>query len=315
MIALALRRVALLVPIVAAISIGVFLMMVFLPGDPAEAILGSYATPENLEKLRGDLRLDRPLPERYWTWVSGVLRGDFGISYALDRPVADELRERMAASALLAGSAFLLATGFGLLAGILAAANQNRWPDRVLSVAVLAGLSTPAFWLGLVLMGIFAVGLRWLPSGGMVSVVGGGGLWDVVRHLALPAITLAVVAAGVVARLTRTAMLEVLRRDFVRTARAAGLSESRILWRHAVRNALPGLMPVLGMQAGFVIGGAVYVETIFQWPGLGAMLVGAISSRDILVVQGGVLVLSCAYVTINLLADLAQHALDPRLKS
>jgi peptide/nickel transport system permease protein len=225
------------------------------------------------------------------------------------------LRERMAASALLAGSAFLLATSFGLLAGILAAANQNRWPDRVLSVAVLAGLSTPAFWLGLVLMGIFAVGLRWLPSGGMVSVVGGGGLWDVVRHLALPAITLAVVAAGVVARLTRTAMLEVLRRDFVRTARAAGLSESRILWRHAVRNALPGLMPVLGMQAGFVIGGAVYVETIFQWPGLGAMLVGAISSRDILVVQGGVLVLSCAYVTINLLADLAQHALDPRLKS
>jgi peptide/nickel transport system permease protein len=315
MIALALRRVALLVPIVAAISIGVFLMMVFLPGDPAEAILGSYATPENLEKLRGDLRLDRPLPERYWTWVSGVLRGDFGISYALDRPVADELRERMAASALLAGSAFLLATGFGLLAGILAAANQNRWPDRVLSVAVLAGLSTPAFWLGLVLMGIFAVGLRWLPSGGMFSVVGGGGLWDVVRHLALPAITLAVVAAGVVARLTRTAMLEVLRRDFVRTARAAGLSESRILWRHAVRNALPGLMPVLGMQAGFVIGGAVYVETIFQWPGLGAMLVGAISSRDILVVQGGVLVLSCAYVTINLLADLVQHALDPRLKS
>jgi peptide/nickel transport system permease protein len=195
----------------------------------------------------------------------------------------------------------------------VAATNQNRWPDRLLSVLVLAGLSTPAFWLGLVLLGIFSVELKWLPPGGMFSVVGGGGFGDLLRHLVLPATTLAVVAAGVVARLARTAMLDVLRQDFVRTARACGLPEHRVVWRHAARNVLPPLMPVLGMQAGFVLGGAVYVETIFGWPGLGAMLVEAVGARDILVVQGGVLLLSAAYVTFNLFADLAQHALDPRL--
>jgi peptide/nickel transport system permease protein len=310
---LVLRRLALLAPLLFAVSAGVFLMMAFLPGDPAEAILGSYATPENVASLRQDLRLDRPLPERYWAWISGVMRGDFGRSHALNRPVADELVERLGASAVLAGSAFVLATILGLAAGVVAATNQNRWPDRLLSVLVLAGLSTPAFWLGLVLLGIFSVELKWLPPGGMFSVVGGGGFGDLLRHLVLPATTLAVVAAGVVARLARTAMLDVLRQDFVRTARACGLPEHRVVWRHAARNVLPPLMPVLGMQAGFVLGGAVYVETIFGWPGLGAMLVEAVGARDILVVQGGVLLLSAAYVTFNLFADLAQHALDPRL--
>ncbi len=313
MTGLVLRRLALLAPLLFAVSAGVFLMMAFLPGDPAEAILGSYATPENVASLRQDLRLDRPLPERYWAWISGVMRGDFGRSHALNRPVADELVERLGASAVLAGSAFVLATILGLAAGVVAATNQNRWPDRLLSVLVLAGLSTPAFWLGLVLLGIFSVELKWLPPGGMFSVVGGGGFGDLLRHLVLPATTLAVVAAGVVARLARTAMLDVLRQDFVRTARACGLPEHRVVWRHAARNVLPPLMPVLGMQAGFVLGGAVYVETIFGWPGLGAMLVEAVGARDILVVQGGVLLLSAAYVTFNLFADLAQHALDPRL--
>ncbi len=304
-------RLLALVPVLFGISLLVFFLMALIPGDPAEAILGSYATEENLTKLRSDLALDRPLPEQYVTWLGNLTRGDFGTSYSLNRLVRDEIFDRLGPTLLLAGTAFILCTVLGLAAGVACAVWQNGWPDRVVGLIVLLGISTPSFWLALLLVALFSITLGWFPASGMLSVIDNGGL---LTHLTLPALTLALVAAGVVARLMRTNMLEVLRQDYIRTARAKGLRETRIVGHHALRNAITGMIPVLGIQAGFVLGGAVYVETVFQWPGLGRALVTAIQTRDILLVQGAVLVLACGYVFLNLLADLLQHLLDPRLR-
>ena len=289
-------------------------MMALIPGDPATAILGAYATPENVERLNRQMGLDQPLVEQYLTWAGNLLQGDMGRSFALDRPVADEVFERFGATLILAGAALVLCSLLGLAAGIAAAVHQFGWTDRILTLLVLIGISTPSFWLGLLLIMLFAVHLQWLPASGMYAIYGGGDLWDLLKHLAMPAITLAVVATGVIARLTRTAMLEVLRQDYIRTARAKGVAERRVIYRHAFKAALVAVIPVVGIQAGFVLGGAVYIETVFQWPGIGRMLVGAIATRDLLLVQGGVLVVAASYVLFNLLADLAQTIVDPRLR-
>jgi peptide/nickel transport system permease protein len=291
----------------------VFLIMAMIPGDPALAILGSFATPENTAQLRQDLGLDRPLIVQYAVWLGNLLQGDFGRSYSLNRPVLDEVLERLGPTLLLAGASLILCTILGLAAGVISAVRQYGWQDKALTLAVLIGLSTPSFWLGLILVLIFSVGLRWFPVSGMYAIYGGGGLTDLLHHLVLPAFTLAVVATGVIARLTRSTMLEVLRQDFVRTARAKGLTERTVILRHALRNALVNIVPIIGIQTGFVLGGAVYIETVFQWPGIGRMLVTAISTRDILLVQGGVLVVAACYVLINLATDLIQNMLDPRI--
>jgi len=310
----ALARLLALVPVLLGMSIIVFLVMSLVPGDPALAILGPYASADNVARLHRELGLDRPLPLRYLAWLGGVLGGDLGHAYSLDRPVLAELRERAGATAVLAGAALMLGTLPGLLAGVLSAVCHNRWQDRLLTVLVLIGISTPSFWLGLVLILVFAVGLGWLPVSGMSTVWGPGGAADLLRHLLLPALALAAVAGAVIARLTRAAMLEALQQDYIHTARSKGLGEARVVCRHALRNAVIALIPVIGLQAGFVLGGAVYIETVFEWPGLGRMLVQAIATRDLLLVQGGVLVLASAYVLINLVADLVQYALDPRLQ-
>ncbi|HSK41615.1 MAG TPA: ABC transporter permease [Arenibaculum sp.] len=310
-----LRRLAMLVPVLLGISIIVFLIMAMIPGDPALAILGSFATPENVARLREDLGLDRSLVEQYAVWLGNLVRGDFGRSYSLNRPVLDEVLDRLGPTLLLAGTSLMLCTVLGLAAGVVSAVRQYGWQDKVLTLLVLIGLSTPSFWLGLILVLLFAVQLGWFPVSGMYAIYGGGGVTDLLRHLVLPALTLAVVATGVIARLTRSTMLEVLRQDFVRTARAKGLAERTVIYRHALRNALVSIVPVVGIQAGFVLGGAVYIETVFQWPGIGRMLVTAISTRDILLVQGGVLVVASCYVLINLAADLLQHLLDPRISA
>jgi len=309
-----LKRLIALVPVLLGLTLIVFLIMAAIPGDPATAILGSYATPENVERLNQQLGLNRPLPEQYLVWLGNLLQGDFGRSYSLNRPVLDEVLERFTATLILAGTALILASIFGLLAGIVSAVRQFGWTDRIVTFFVLIGLSTPSFFLGLLLILVFAVNLRLLPASGMYAIYGGGDLPDLLRHLLLPAVTLAVVATGVIARLTRTAMLEVLRQDYIRTARAKGLSERRVIYLHAAKAALVAVVPVIGIQAGFVLGGAVYIETVFQWPGIGAMLVQAISTRDILLVQGGVLLVAASYVLFNLAADVAQSSLDPRLR-
>lgn len=307
------RRLLLMIPVLLGISIIVFLIMELIPGDAAQAILGSYATPENLARVRSELGLDEPLVQRYFTWLTNIVQGDFGRSYSLDRPVLDEVLDRMGPTLLLAGTSLVLASIFGMIAGIIAAVYQFGWQDAFFTTVVLVGISTPSFWLGLMLVLLFSVNLGWFPVSGMTQVVRGGGFFDVLHHLILPAVTLAVVATGVIARLTRSTMLEVLRKDFVRSARAKGLPERKVILKHAYKNALVNIIPVLGIQAGFVIGGAVYIETVFQWPGVGRMLVTAIQTRDVLLVQGGVVVIAALYVLINLTADLMQHFLDPRI--
>jgi peptide/nickel transport system permease protein len=309
------KRLLLMIPVLFGISLIVFFIMALIPGDPALAILGSYATPENVAKLRAEFGLDQPLIQQYFTWLGNVLHGDFGRSYSLNRPVIDEVLERLGPTLLLAGTSLLLCTIFGLITGVISAVKQYGWQDKLLTLCVLIGISTPSFWLGLILILIFAVQLKWFPASGMYAIYGGGDLPDLLAHLTLPAITLAVVATSVIARLTRSAMLEVLRQDYVRTARAKGLREGKVIYKHAFKNALVNIIPVIGIQAGFVIGGAVYIETVFQWPGIGRMLVTAITTRDILLVQGGVLVVATCYVLFNLIADVLQRMLDPRLES
>ena len=309
------KRLLSLIPVMLGLTVIVFLIISLIPGDPATAILGAYATPENVAKLRQDLGLDKSLVSQYFTWLGNLLQGDLGRSYSLNRPVLDEVLERFGATLILAGTSLVLCIIFGVLSGVLSAVRQYGWTDKLLTLLVLVGISVPSFWLGLILILIFAVKLKWLPASGMFAIYGGGDLPDLIMHLILPSITLAIVAAGVIARLTRSNMLEVLRQDYIRTARAKGVKESRVISHHAFRSALVGIVPVIGIQAGFVLGGAVYIETVFQWPGIGRMLVSAISTRDILLVQGGVLIVAGSYVLFNLLADVIQHMLDPRLKT
>jgi len=310
-----LKRLISAIPVLLGITVIVFAIMALIPGDPATAILGSYATPENVEKLNRDLGLDRPAIQRYFIWLGNMLQGDFGRSFALNRPVLDEVLERFNATLILAGTAFVLCSVLGVLAGAVSAARQYGTADKAITFAVLLGISIPSFFLGMMMILLFAVNLKWLPVSGMYAIYGGGDFPDLVRHLTMPAIALAVVATGVIARLSRSAMLEVLRQDFIRTARAKGVPERRVIWAHALRAAMVSIIPVLGIQAGFVLSGAVYIEIVFQWPGVGRMLVDAILKRDILLVQGGVVFVAACYVVFNILVDVAQSLLDPRIKT
>ncbi len=314
MIGYLVRRLVLLGPVLIGLSAIVFAIFTLIPGDPATVILGAYAAPERLAALRADLGLDQPPVLRYVSWLADVVSGELGQSFALRRPVADEIADRLPATVILAAAALALGTLAGVAAGVTAAVNQNGWPDRLVTLVVLVGLSTPSFFLGIVLILGLSVSLGWFPTGGMYDLFGDRGLVDLAHHLVLPAVTLATVAAAVIARFARAAMLEVLRQDSVRTARAMGLSEARVIGRHALNNALVQVIPIIALQAGFVIGGTVYVESVFQWPGLGRMLVDAIAARDVPLVQGGVLVLAAGYVGINLAADLVQMLVDPRLR-
>jgi peptide/nickel transport system permease protein len=310
-----LKRLLAAIPVLLGISVIVFAIMALIPGDPALAILGAYATPENVAALNRQLGLDRPLPEQYLVWLGNILQGDLGRSFSLNRPVLDEVLDRFSATLVLAGTALVLCTVLGVAAGAVSAARQYGWADRVITLVVLVGISVPSFFLGMMMILLFAVQLRWLPVSGMYSIFGGGDLPDLLRHLVMPATALAVVATGVVARLSRLAMLEVLRQDYIRTARAKGVPERRVLWLHALKAAVVTIVPVIGIQAGFVLSGAVYIEMVFQWPGVGRMLVEAILRRDILLVQGGVLLVAAAYVLFNLLVDVAQSLLDSRVKT
>ncbi|HAG23550.1 MAG: ABC transporter permease [Rhodobiaceae bacterium] len=306
-------RAAASVPVLIGITIIVFVILSLIPGDPATAILGSYATPENVARLNAQLGLDRPLVQRYFIWLGNLLQGDLGRSFSLNRPVIDEILERFNATLILSGLAFVMCSVLGILAGVISATRQYGLADKLITFSVLVGISVPSFFLGMMMILYFAVNLRWVPASGMYALYGGGDLPDLLHHLVMPATALAVVATGVVARMSRSAMLEVLRLDFIRTARAKGVRERRVITRHALRYAIVSILPVLGLQAGFVLSGAVYIEIVFQWPGIGRMLVDAILTRDIMLVQGGVLFVAACYVLFNIIVDLAQLWLDPRL--
>ena len=301
------------IPVVLGISIIVFLIISLIPGDPATAILGSFATPDNVAKLNKDLGLDRGLFERYFIWLGNLMQGDFGRSYALNRPVIDEILERFNATLILSGTAFVLCSLFGIIIGTISAAKQYTFTDKIITLFVLIGISVPSFFLGMMMILLFAVNLKWLPVSGMYKVWGGGDFPDLISHLIMPSIALALVATGVIARIARNSVLEILRQDFIRTARAKGVKENSILIKHVLRIAIVTILPVLGLQAGFVLSGSVYIEMVFQWPGVGRMLVDAILKRDILLVQGGVLFVAVCYVFFNIIVDILQRYLDPRI--
>ena len=308
-----LQRLVSAIPVVLGISIIVFLIISLIPGDPATAILGSFATPDNVAKLNKDLGLDKNLFERYFIWLGNLIQGDFGRSYSLNRPVLDEILERFNATLILSGTAFILCSFFGIIIGTISAARQYTVTDKIITLFVLIGISIPSFFLGMMMILFFAVNLKLLPVSGMYKVWGGGDLPDLINHLIMPSIALALVATGVIARIARNAVLEILRQDFIRTARAKGVGEKKILIKHVLRIAIVTILPVLGLQAGFVLSGSVFIEMVFQWPGVGRMLVDAILKRDILLVQGGVLFVAICYVFFNIVVDLLQRYLDPRI--
>jgi ABC-type dipeptide/oligopeptide/nickel transport system permease component len=277
-------------------------------------MLGSQATQADRMRLRAELGLDDPLYAQFGRWLGRVAQGDLGRSLWMRRPVLPEVLTRFKATLILTGCALLLSSVGGVTLGILSATRPNSLLDRTSAVASLFGASMPVFWLGIVLMVIFSLTLGWLPASGMFAPYGGGDLGDLLRHLVLPTITLAAASVTIVARLTRSAMLEVLGQDYIRTARAKGLVERRVVVRHALKNALVPIVTVIGVQAGYLLGGAVLTETVFAWPGVGTLMVQGILARDIPLVQGCVLVVALTFVLVNLAVDLLYAVLDPRIR-
>ena len=308
------RRLLLLVPVLVGVSIVIFAVLHLSPGDPAEIMLGSQATQEDLARLRASLGLNEPLPVQYAHWMAHVVRGDLGRSIWMKRPVLPEVLGRLGATLLLTGTALLLSTIGGLALGVSSAAWPRSLLDRFSAVASLFGASMPSFWLGIVLMVVFALWLGWLPASGMFAPYGGGGVGDLLSHLILPAVTLAAASITIIARLTRSTMLETLGQDYVRTARAKGVAEGGVLLRHGLKNALIPIVTVVGVQAGYLLGGAVLTETVFAWPGVGTLMVQGILARDFPLVQGCVLVVALAFAVINLGVDLLYAWLDPRIR-
>jgi len=307
------RRLLLLVPVLLGVSIVVFMVLHLSPGDPAEIMLGSQATQEDLARLRRELGLTEPLHVQYVRWMSHVLRGDLGRSLWMKRPVLDEVLHRFQATLVLTGSGLLLSTLGGIVLGVASAVRPHSLLDRMSAVTSLFGASMPVFWLGIVLMVVFSLWLGWLPASGMWAPYGGGDLRDLAAHLVLPAVTLAAASMTIIARLTRSTMLDVLGQDYIRTARAKGLIEGRVVFRHGLKNALIPIVTVVGVQAGYLLGGAVLTETVFAWPGVGLLMVQGILARDFPIVQGCVLVIALSFVLIKLAFDLLYVYLDPRI--
>jgi peptide/nickel transport system permease protein len=303
MLTFVVRRLVLTVPVLLGVLFVVMLTLDLIPGDPVALMLGDAATKENIAKFRDHLGLDRPLAVRYVRYVGQVLTGDLGRSIQQNRPVVDELAEAWPATVQLASAALVLAAVLGVATGIVSAVWPNSLFDALSRLSSLFGLSMPVFWTGLVLIVVFAFWLPWLPVGGVGSPA----------HLVLPAVTLALPSIAMIARMTRSSVLEVLREDYVRTARAKGVQERFVVVKHALRNAAIPILTLLGLQAGQLMGGAVLTETVFAWPGLGRLMVKAIFARDYILLQGAVLLFAMAFVVINLVVDLSYGALDPRV--
>jgi ABC-type dipeptide/oligopeptide/nickel transport system permease component len=295
------------------VSVLVFAVLHLAPGDPAAIMLGAQATREDVARLHRDLGLDQPLVIQYARWMGHVLQGDLGRSIPLGRAVLPEVLLRFKATLVLTGGALLIAILLGLAAGIVSAVKQYTWLDRISMGVAVTGVSLPVFWTGIMLILLFALQLRWFPSSGMSSPYGSG-VADVLWHLVLPAVTLGTASAAALARLTRSSVLEIIRQDYVRSARAKGLAERAVIARHVLKNAINPIITVLGLQVGFLLGGAILTETVFSWPGLGSMMVRAIQARDYPLVQGGVLLIATTFVLVNLVVDLLYAVFDPRIR-
>jgi peptide/nickel transport system permease protein len=308
----ALQRLLGLIPVLFGISIVIFLTMKLIPGDVARALLGPMATDQSLAQLRQALGLDQPIHVQYAKWLWRALHGDLGLSPIVHKPVLELLLPKFGNTLILAGASFALAAVGGVGVGVLAAARQQTPVDRAAMGASLVVGNMPPFWLGLVLIVVFAIDLRWLPSLGMYSSRGDGGASDLLAHLILPAIATAAAPGAIIARMTRASMLEILGQDYIKAARAKGLSERMILGLHALRVACPPILTISGLQLGFLLGGAVFTEEVFGWPGLGRQLVTSVIARDVQVVQGAALFIALSFVIVNLAVDLLNLYLDPR---
>lgn len=327
-----LQRVLIAIPVLFGVSVVVFLMMHSAGGDPALQILGPRADPESVAELREELGLNRPLAVQYAEFARNALQGDLGRSFRSNATVTDEILARFPATIELAFAAMLIGTTIGVVAGIVAGVKRDSFFDYSSTLGALLGISIPTFWLGMILIIVFGVELRWLPISGRVSPRLGAdpsepflvinsavhGNWTVFRdaleHLILPALTLTGWPAAITARMTRAAMIETMDQDYIRTARAKGLRESSVVKRHALRNAFIPVVTVVGLELGGLLGGAVVTETVFSWPGVGKLAADAILARDYQVVQGVVLLLAAVFIVLNLLVDLIYSWLDPRIR-
>jgi ABC-type dipeptide/oligopeptide/nickel transport system permease component len=307
-----LRRLLFAIPVLIGASFLVFSAIRLVPGDPAIAIAGELATPELREQVRKDLGLDRPMLIQYGIWLGRVLQGDMGQSVRTRIPVLDEIVLRLPKTLQLAALSLVLAAAIGIPIGVLSATRANSWVDGGSMFFALIGVSMPIFWLGLMLMYLFSIILpRWLGMTEPLLPPTGTGTW---KHLVMPVVALAANSMAIQARMTRACMLEVLRSDYIRTARAKGLAEWKVIYKHALRNALVPIVTIIGLQFGTLLGGAVLTETVFALPGIGRLLIDAISFRDYPVIQGTVLVITVGFVLVNLLVDVLYGYLDPRIR-
>jgi peptide/nickel transport system permease protein len=328
----ALRRGLTVVPVLLGVSLLVFAFIHLIPGDPALTMLGERATPERVAEVRERLGLDRPLPEQYLRYLGKVLQGDLGVSILRGDPVLMDLLRRFPATVELAVAAILVALAVGIPIGIASAVWRNSVVDSLSRVWALAGVSMPIFWLGVMLAWVFGVQLGWLPTGFLLSSATRFESWtnfvlldallegrwgvaaDALHHLVLPAAALATIPLAVIARMTRASMLEVLARDYIRTAEAKGLPRRTVILHHALRNALLPILTVIGLQVGRLLAGAILTETVFSWPGIGLWVYESIQARDYAIVQGTSLFIAVIFVTVNLVTDLLYAVVDPRIK-
>jgi ABC-type dipeptide/oligopeptide/nickel transport system permease component len=299
-----LRRIVMLLPVLFGVTLVSFSLLHLVPGDPAEVLGGQEASKADIDRIRKEYGLDQPLVVQYARFVGNAVRGNLGISIQSRHPVRELLLQRLAFTLQLALASVLVAAALGLLAGIISSTRQYSFFDTASMLGALFGISMPIFWLGLLLILVFAANLQWLPSGGTGSI----------RHLILPAIALGSASAAVIARMTRASMLEVTRQDYIRTARATGYRERVIIFRHALKNAMIPVLTVFGLEFGSMLGGAVLTETVFSLPGIGRLLVEGIFARDYPVVQGAMILVASTFVLVNLLTDVAYAFFDPRIR-
>lgn len=298
------KRLLSTIPVLIGISLLLFFMLRMLPGDPAQVLAGLMATPDEVELIRHQLGLDRPIHVQYVFFLGRLARFDLGRSARTQNPVTEEIWARLPNTMLLAVVAITLACLFGIPAGIISAVRPYTWLDYVVTSMAIFGISMPVFWLGLMLVVVFAVWLQWLPAGGT-------GTW---RHVILPSFTLAAFVVAFIARMTRSSMIEVLSQDYTTTARSKGLKEQVVVIKHALKNALIPIITVVGLQFGMLLGGAVLTETVFAWPGVGRLIVDSILARDYPVIQGAILVFGLLYILVNLVVDLLYAYVDPRIR-